>query len=289
MRTRRSGSEFRRKESERKTRPKACGINRRVSRSDLRSEFGTRPTILAALALIFLSFLISAASALEIPPYRSPVTDLAGLLSENDRQQIEAKILDYRQQTTNEIGVLILKSLEGASIEDYAHDVLTKWGIGKKGKDNGVLFIIALDDKKARIEVGYGLEADLTDLESGRIVSRNSPMAEHFRQGDYAGGISAVIDGIITAVGGEYNPQQASRESRDRGSPLPLFALLPFLGIFVLLRIFSRFARRGGGWWGGPFGGFGGWSGGSFGGGGGGGGFSFGGGSSGGGGASGGW
>jgi uncharacterized protein len=236
-----------------------------------------------ALALLILSLAVSA-FALNIPPYSSPVTDLAGVLNSQQRQALEQKIISYRDQSTNEIGVLIVPQLDGAAIEDFGHDVYAKWGIGKKGKDNGVLFVMSVGDRKARLEVGYGLEGELTDLESGRIVSRSSPMAQAFRSNDYYGGVNAVVDGIIQAIGGEYNPPSTGR---DHGkSPIP-FAIVMVIGALIFaIRLFM--GGIGGGFRG-PFGG--GWfSGGSFGGGGGGGGgFSFGGGSSGGGGASGGW
>lgn len=235
--------------------------------------------------LFMLVLLLAAsASALNIPPYSSPVTDLGGVLNAEQKQQLEEKILSYRASSTNEIGVLIIADLEGGDIADYAHDVYAKWGIGKKGKDNGVLFVMSVADRKARLEVGYGLEGELTDLESGRIVSRQSPMANAFRSGDYAGGVSAVVDGIIQAIGGEYNPPQ--QRSSDGQSPGKfIFVVFIFIIVFVLRFIFgSMRGGRGGGFWGS----MGGWSsGGSSGGGGGG--FSFGGGSSGGGGASGGW
>jgi uncharacterized protein len=237
------------------------------------------------LALISLLLIATLSTyALDVPPYRSPVTDLGGVLNDQQRQQLEQKILDYRAQSTNEIAVLIVKSLEGDAIENYAKDAYTKWGIGKKGKDNGVLFVMSVADRKARLEVGYGLEGELTDLESGRIVARNSPMASAFRTNDYYGGVSAAIDGIIQSIGGEYDPPK----SKKAGGRNPVsFVIVMIIGAAVLLmRIF------GGGMTGGFRGPFGGGfaSGGLFsGGGGGGGGFSFGGGSSGGGGASGDW
>jgi uncharacterized protein len=239
------------------------------------------------LALISL-FLIAAVSAyaLDVPPYRSPVTDLGGVLNDQQRQQLEQKILDYRTQSTNEIGVLIVNSLEGDDIENYAHDAYAKWGIGKKGKDNGVLFVMSVADRKARLEVGYGLEGELTDLESGRIVARNSPMASAFRANDYYGGVDAVIDGIIQAIGGEYDPPQS--ENAGGHNPIPFAVVMIIAAAIFIMRIFGGGMRGG---FRGPFGG--GWvggglfSGGS--GGGGGGGFSFGGGCSGGGGGSGGW
>lgn len=254
--------------------------------------FSQRLNVLIAVLLLACLF-VHPALALQVPTYGGPVNDLAGVLSRDQVDQLSRKILDYRQASSNEIGVLIVKSLENRSLDDFAYDVFKKWGIGKDAKDNGVLFLVAVDDRKARVEVGYGLEADLTDAESGRLVRRTSPMADHFRQNDYYGGVNAVIDGIITAIGGEYNPPEAANDDRrgQKGFPIAalLFILFPVLSIIT--RIFRRKSLRGGpgNWWtGAGMGGFGG-SGGFGSGGGGGGGFSFGGGSSGGGGASGGW
>jgi len=242
-----------------------------------------RPAFWLAI-LLALVVAVKSLWALDIPAYTGPVTDLAGVLSRDDIAGLTQKIVNYRNASSNEIGVLIVKSLEDRPLEDFANDVFKKWGIGAKGKDNGVLFLVAVEDRKARVEVGYGLEGDLTDAESGRLVQRTSPMADHFRAGDYAGGVNAAVDGIITAIGGDYNPPEQSKsgERSQRGFPI-------FLVAFILLSVISRIFRRGfwggpGGWWTGSMmgGGFGGGSGG-------GGGFSFGGGSSGGGGASGGW
>ncbi len=237
------------------------------------------------------SFLLaSGLYGLDVPSYASPATDLADLLSAEELRVLNQKLLDYRSQSGHEIAVLIIPTLADEALEDYAHKVFNKWGVGKGARDNGVLFLMALQEKKTRIEVGYGLEGDLTDAESGRLVGRNSPMADHFRSQDWSGGIEAVVDGIITAIGGEYTEPQ--RE--DEGARFP-FGILIFI-LFILMIIIGKIVDavrgkssfRGGGWGtGGGFGGFGGLGGGSSSGGGGG--FSFGGGSSGGGGASGGW
>ena len=223
----------------------------------------------------------------KLPDYKGPINDLAGVLSRSEIQQLESKVLAYRAQTGTEIGVLIVPTLDGQSLEDYAHDVFKAWGVGQKESNKGVLFLVAIQEKKARVEVGYGLEGELTDLESGRLVNKNSPMAQYFRKGDYAGGVDAVIDGMIQAIGGEYNPPEGDNEG---GGGIPLFAPFGFILFFLLMSIFRR-KKFSGRRFGGPFfGGFGGPFIGGFGGGrGGGGGFSFGGGSSGGGGASGGW
>ena len=109
------------------------------------------------LALAFLIFIMAAglAAADKFGDYSGPVNDLAGVLDRDEARELEAKILRYRDSTRNEIGVLIISSLEDRPLEDFAHDVFKQWGIGEKEKDNGVLFLVAIDDKKARIEVGY--------------------------------------------------------------------------------------------------------------------------------------
>ncbi len=245
----------------------------------------------ATLLLIAAILLPAAAIAADLPDYTGPVVDQAGVLSAGAKQQLESKILDYRRQTTNEIGVLIVKSLDNRSIDDFAHDVFAKWGIGKKGKDNGVLFVVAVQERQARVEVGYGLESELTDIEAGRLVKRNSEMAAHFRKNDYDGGVTAVVDGIIAGIAGDYKPSSAKDDNNDNDDQwlkIPIFMGFALIALFI--RLIGRFGRgrRGRWWYGGPFGGFGGGLGGGFGGGGSSG-FGFGGGSSGGGGASGGW
>ena len=247
--------------------------------------------LLAIAVAVLLAVAVSAAP--KLPDYDGPVNDRVGVLGRGDIERLTSKVLAYREQSGNEIGVLIVATMGGQSIEDFAHDVFKAWGIGGKGKDNGVLFAVSIEERKARIEVGYGLEGELTDLECGRLVSGKSPMARHFRRGDYAAGVDAVIDGIIQAIGGEYAPAGEEDDTSDNGlAALPVLLLILIVLIFVIRRARSHSRRFGGPFFGGFGGGFGGgslggWS--SGGGGGGGGGFSFGGGSSGGGGASGGW
>lgn len=246
--------------------------------------------VASATALLICAFAFSITGAFDIPSYSGPVTDEAGTLSRSAREEITRRITDYRNASGNEIGVLIVRSLDGGDIGNVAHDVFKKWGIGKAKQDNGVLFLIAIEDRKARVEVGYGLESDLTDIECGRLVSRKSPMADHFRNRDYDGGVAAVVDGIIVAIGGEYKPKGSDGDEKVKtGFPF----ILVFIVIMIILSAIRRRRRglmgRGGDWWMGGMGGLGGLGGFGGGRGGGGGGFSFGGGSSGGGGASGGW
>lgn len=240
-------------------------------------------------AVLFLIFAVGIAAAFEIPSYSGPVNDPAGVLSSSAREDLTRKITDYKNASGNEIGVLIVRTLDGDAIENIAIDVFKKWGIGKAKKDNGVLYVVAIEDRKARVEVGYGLEGDLTDIECGRLVGRKSPMADYFRKQDYDGGVAAVVDGIIVAIGGEYKPKGSNGDEKSKKG-------FPFILLFIVIMIILSFIRRrrsglmgGGGWWMGGMGGLGGLGGFGGGRGGGGGGFTFGGGSSGGGGASGGW
>jgi len=225
----------------------------------------------------------------QIPETNGLINDRANLLGSGEVQRLEAKARSYRDKTGHEVAVLIVETLENRSIEDYAHDVFQAWGIGSKDKDNGVLFLIAMEERKARIEVGYGLEAALTDIECGRLVNKQSPMAQYFRKNDYALGVNAVLNGIAQAIGGEYNPPLPEDDTEGTWA-LSTIILMALLGT-VVFRILNR--GKTGRWGTGGMGGIGGRSGGSgftFGGGSGfGGGGGFGGGSSGGGGASGGW
>lgn len=192
--------------------------------------------------------LVALAAALEVPNYTSPVTDLDGLLSDDARSALEQKILTYREQSQNEIAVLIIPSLEGESLEDYAHEVFNTWGVGKAEGDNGVLFLMAVGDRQARIEVGYGLEESLTDLEAGRLVQRDSPMAQSFRAGNWDEGIEAVVDGVITAIGGEYDPAPLPVDDVPGFLPFifPIFFIIWVL--FIVISGIRQAKKKGAGW-----------------------------------------
>ncbi len=251
------------------------------------------------VSYIVASFLILVCSQLvhpqddSVPQIHRRVNDLAGLLTADQVSELETQLQAFEEETSNQIVVLAVPSLNGGSLEDYTIRVAEKNKLGKKGHDNGVLFFIARDEHQMRIEVGYGLEGVLTDALSSEIIRRI--VAPKFRDGDYYGGISAGIEAIMMATKGEFKGEPQSQQRKNL-SPLAAFILFLLFGGFS--HLFFRGVRRttmgpgryysGGPWFGG-FGG-GGFGGGGFGGGGfGGGGFSGGGGSFGGGGASGGW
>ena len=214
------------------------------------------------------------------------VHDEAGVLSAATEQALEAFILRHMDSTSNQIGVLVIQSLDGEDIEGYAVRVFEDWNPGQKGRDNGVLLLIAIADRKIRIEVGYGLEGALTDLEANRII-RNE-IGPRFRAGAYDDGVKAAVLAISQAIRGEYvNDNPTSRRTGKKRSPA--------LTVLIILAVIFYLSRRGGGGGGGYRSGRGGWigpmiGGGGFGSGGGGGWGSFGGGGmSGGGGSSGSW
>lgn len=238
------------------------------------------------LIVSLLICLVFQAFALEVPPLKRRVTDLAGVLSPTEQMRLEEKLYLFETKTSNQIAVLIIPSLKGESLEDYSIKVTDKWKLGDRNKENGVLLLISINDRRVRIEVGYGLEGALTDLISSSII-RNE-IAPGFRSGSYYSGIDAGITSIMLATKNEYkaDPRKYQRSRRETGSSFG--SLIIFILFFLLFLISGRRGRRGLFWallgasmfrGGGSGGGFGGGFGG----------FSGGGGGFGGGGASGGW
>jgi uncharacterized protein len=186
--------------------------------------------------LLFLLTLSSVGLAQrEIPElWGVRVHDEAKALSAQTVQQLEQQLKLHEDSTSNQIAILIISSLEGEAIEDYAIRVAGKWQLGQKGKDNGILLLIAIDDRKMRIEVGYGLEGVLPDAVCNQII-RNE-MAPNFRRGDYDAGVQAAVNAIVAAVGGEYIADSGDGEIAPlTGKEQALIGLfvIGILGIFT--------------------------------------------------------
>jgi uncharacterized protein len=234
----------------------------------------------AAIALV----LPRVALALEVPPLQGRVNDRAKVLSPQMAAQLESQLTAYERATGHQLAVLVVPSLEGDPIEDFTLRVVESWKLGKQGKDDGVLLFVAVQDRKIRIEVGYGLEGDLPDVMVSRII--RDVMAPAFRQGDLAFGISRAASAIAAATGGQGEALPPPRRTRGHEGG----GLSPYLLLGLVALLFLGGGRGGGGFlMGAVLGGLG--RGGGFGGGGsrGSGGFRGGGGGFGGGGASGGW
>jgi uncharacterized protein len=189
----------------------------------------------AALAL----FAIGAQAALQFPALTGRVVDEAGILSPAARSELDAQLAAHEKATTNQVVVVTLKSLQGDDIADYGYQLGRHWGIGQKGKNNGVLLIVAPNERKLRIEVGYGLEGVLTDAESRIIIER--VIKPYFKQGQYEQGVRAGVGAILGALGGEFQAPPAPTAAGGEGQDM--YGLL-IMALFVGQFVFGALARR---------------------------------------------
>jgi len=253
-----------------------------------------RKILLGLFILLCVGFSFAQQDDSSLPVLHQRVTDQTGTLTADEIQILTSALQTFEQETSNQIVVLMVPSLHDEDIVDYVYRVADKNKLGKKEKNNGVLFFISKNDRKMRVETGYGLEGALPDALSDQIMRR--VVAPRFKSGNYYEGISAGIEAIMLATKGEYKGE--TEKTKNHYYPPGIVILIILM---IIMNIIFRGGRRGivgsrgrfyrSPWWGGfgEFGG-GGFGGGGFGGGGfGGGGFSGGGGSFGGGGASGSW
>ena len=222
------------------------------------------------LCATLLLLVAAPASAFTVPKQTDYVTDTAGLLSPAERTDLDNRLGDYERKTGNQIFVLVTPSLEGEAIEDVGYQLIQTWHPGQKGKDNGVVLVIATGERRIRIETGKGVGGELTDLQSNDIIRRR--IAPLMRENRVHDAVLAGIDGITEALSGAgtaRRPSGAPRPADWQQPPivLPRFFDLCFWGfilfvvVMLLLRA-SRHPRRRTYWGGPPFIGGGGWGGG---------------------------
>jgi uncharacterized protein len=154
--------------------------------------------------------------------------DRAEVLSPATEEQLATLLEAHEQATTNQVAVLTIPSLEGSTVEEVADAVFNTWGLGQAGRDNGVLLLVARDDRELRIEVGYGLEGALTDAEAGRII--RNVIVPAFREGDFDGGVTAGVSAILGTLEGTYEPPEDGE-----GEDVPIWFGLIFLVTHGLL------------------------------------------------------
>lgn len=179
------------------------------------------------------------AEPLPVPKPQGYVNDFAGLLADRQRAILENLLREYEEKTTNQVVLLVIDSLQGEDLESYSLRVAEEWKIGQKGKDNGVLFLVAVKDRKARIEVGYGLEGSLPDAVASRILRQIVFPA--FRQGNYFGGIAGGLEAILRATEGEFQAPEGASGASDRPARISASSIFLLFVLFLLLS--SRMGR----------------------------------------------
>jgi uncharacterized protein len=171
---------------------------------------------LALLALLAVAMALAPARAADVPFLSGRVVDNAEILSPATRERLTAALKAHEEATGNQVAVLTVPTIDGESIEAYALRVFEAWKLGQKGRDNGVLVVIVPQDRKMRIEVGYGLEGTLTDVASSRII-RNL-MTPRFKTGDYDGGTAAGVLAVVAQLEGRGAVADAAPPAADSGS-----------------------------------------------------------------------
>jgi len=176
-----------------------------------------------------------------VPALERRVTDLTSTLDAGQRQQLEKKLADFEARKGSQIAILIVRTTEPEDIEQYSIRVADKWKLGRKGVDDGALLLVAIDDRAARLEVGYGLEGVVPDAIAKRLVS--DVMIPYFRQGDYYGGLQAGVERLTGIIDGEPLPEPESgwRERVGTGQAmLPLLLMFAVIGGGLLRAVFGR-------------------------------------------------
>jgi uncharacterized protein len=266
---------------------------------DLARARSGMPLVAVALVVVATVLVATVVAALTFPPLTGRIVDQADILSPAAKAALEPKLADLEERSGIQLVVATVSSLEGQEIEPYANELFRTWRLGEAERNNGVLLLVAPNERRVRIEVGYGLEGTLTDARSKIIIT--NAIAPRFKAGDFSGGVTRGVDDIVIVLTTDASEWEARPELRldrepESGPPdwLLIAAFVGFITLFIVSRGFRRFVnnvllallvsssgsrsggsshgRSGGGSWGG-----------------GGGGFSGGGGSSGGGGASGSW
>jgi len=199
---------------------------------------------LLAVLILLIGFVLPAAAEPPIPALTGRVVDQAGILDSATSDSISDQLAGFESSTTIQVVVVTLADLKGYPIEDWGLALGRGWGIGQKGKNNGVLLIVAPNDRELRIEVGYGLEGQIPDATANSIIQQE--IIPYFKRGDLKGGVRAGVNAILSALGGTYvpvRPLQVKPASSGGGiwDVLPKFLL--FAGIFVFIMI-NNLRRR---------------------------------------------
>lgn len=193
------------------------------------------------VGLLVLLFIVPAAWSLDIPPLAGRVVDQAHVMLPAHLASLNEALTAHESKTSNQVAVLTLPSLTGEPLEEFSHRVASAWGLGQKGTDNGVLLLVAIQERKIRIEVGYGLEGTLTDVKTSQIIRHE--MVPRFRQGKYSEGIVAGVQAILQTIEGTYiAPTPSATQSPEKFGLWQTFGSAVVLG--TLVGLFLGSGRR---------------------------------------------
>lgn len=193
------------------------------------------------LLLLFSSVLF----AQKIPDKPSParfVNDFADVIPPGEEQVLEQRLSKYADSTSTQMVIVTVGSLEGYAVEEYSYKIASTWGIGQKGKNNGLLILVAPAERKMRIEVGYGLEGVVTDIQSKHIIT--DLMKPRFKEGNYAAGLNDATNALIQMMAGTYKRDGSETDKHTKDSGGSFWIVVIVLGAIVLVVVMSS---RGGG------------------------------------------
>ncbi|MGB3290807.1 MAG: YgcG family protein, partial [Burkholderiaceae bacterium] len=196
-----------------------------------------RVPLLCLLMLFLLPAPMALAKQAPLPQISGWVTDTTGTLDSNTKEHLNDVLADLEKRKGSQVAVLLVPSTGEDTIESYARRVFDQWRIGRAKVDDGILFLVAKDDRRLRIEVGYGLEGAVPDLLAGRIIREQ--VTPRFKQGDYAGGVVAGVDSLVALVDGEALPpppaglDQSASSGSDDDSPVVMLLPLAIMSFFM--------------------------------------------------------
>jgi uncharacterized protein len=196
------------------------------------STWRASPPVAAAFVVAATLLAAAGAHAKAVPYLRARVNDDAGVLSYGDKNRIETKLYNYEQRTGHQYAVLIVRSLEGDVLEDYANRVFASWRLGDRHRDDGLLMLIAMNEHKMRIEVGYGLEGAIPDVTASRVI--RDTMAPRMRSNDVAGAVSDGMDDLMRAGQGESLGPTVPSLFRGRSPSFGAWIVIVIVGFFLL-------------------------------------------------------
>ncbi|OHE85248.1 MAG: dehydrogenase [Lysobacterales bacterium RIFOXYD1_FULL_69_11] len=194
-----------------------------------------------ACAALLLATTVSAQDLAPIPALDTPVVDTTATLDAAARARLQAQALDLQRRKGSQLQVLVVPTTQPEDIAQYAVRVFDQWRLGREGVDDGVLLLVAKDDRRVRIEVGYGLEGAIPDATASRVVQEY--LVPRFREGDYAGGIEQATGVLVGLVDGEPLPPPMADSARERGRSGGGWILAVFAAVFVAQFVRAIFGR----------------------------------------------